>query len=93
MIKKDVKRILLFSIISIMMFNFIFSNLSFATDEDDYTKSDTDYEQEATQNQKVDVQTQTTSSGSGSKQSTTYNESAEVKEAIKKLNVYVKISI
>ena len=87
MIKKDVKRILLFSIISIMMFNFIFSNLSFATDEDDYTKSDTDYEQEATQNQKVDVQTQTTSSGSGSKQSTTYNESAEVKEAIKKLNV------
>ena len=35
MIKKDVKRILLFSIISIMMFNFIFSNLSFATDEDD----------------------------------------------------------
>lgn len=86
MIKKDVKRILLFSIISIMMFNFIFSNLSFATDEDDYTKSDTDYEQEATQNQKVDVQTQTTSSGS-SKQSTTYNESAEVKEAIKKLNV------
>lgn len=88
MIKKDVKRILLFSIISIMMFNFIFSNLSFATDEDDYTKSDTDYEQEATQNQKVNVQTQTTSSGSGSsKQSTTYNESAEVKEAIKKLNV------
>ena len=87
MIKKDVKRILLFSIISIMMFNFIFSNLSFATDEDDYTKSDTDYEQEATQNQKVDVQTQTTSSGSSSKQSTTYNESAEVKEAIKKLNV------